>query len=63
MASPQWWCSAGGETTTLDRWRGRGAQGTGRRVAGCSGEAIVGVGGARGQLVQAIDRRRSTAGE
>jgi hypothetical protein len=61
--SPWRWCSTGGETTALDWWQGRGARGTNRRVAGCSGEAIAGVGGAGGWLVRAIDGRRSAAGE
>jgi hypothetical protein len=47
----------------LDWWQGRGARGTNRRVAGCSGEAVAGVGGAGGWLVRAIDGRRSAAGE
>jgi hypothetical protein len=59
--SPQWWCSADGETTALDRWCGRGARGTGRRVAGCSGEAIAGVDGAGGRLVRAVNGRCSAA--
>jgi hypothetical protein len=30
---------------------------------GCTGEAVVRVGGARGRLVRAVDGRRSVAGE
>jgi hypothetical protein len=63
VVSPWQWCSADGETIALDRWWGRGAQGTGRRVTGCSGEPVAGVGRARGWLVMAIDGRCSVAGE
>jgi hypothetical protein len=52
-----------GGATVLDRWQGRGARGTGRRVVGCSGEPIAGVGRARGRLVRAVDGRCSVAGE
>jgi hypothetical protein len=53
------------------RWGNDGAgleagsrcSGTGRRVAGCSGEAIAGIGRAGGQLVRAVERRCSAAGE
>jgi hypothetical protein len=64
--SPQWHLhggGAGGGATVLDRWQGRGARGTGRRVVGCSGEPIAGVGRARGRLVRAVDGRCSVAGE
>jgi hypothetical protein len=32
-------------TAALNRWRGRGGRRTSRRVAGCSGEVVAGVGG------------------
>jgi hypothetical protein len=43
----------------LDRWWGQGGQRTGRRVLGCSGEAVAGVSGARGWSVRAVDERSS----
>jgi hypothetical protein len=63
VESPQRWCSICRETTALDRWRGRGAWGTGRRVAGCSDEAVAGVSGVRGRSVRVVDRRRLVARE
>jgi hypothetical protein len=46
-------------TAVLDRWRGRGGRRTGQGVAGCSGEAVAGVGGAGGRSMRAIDGRSS----
>jgi hypothetical protein len=47
----------------LDRWRGQGRQRTSRRVAGCSSEAVAGVGRARGRSVRAVDGKCLTSEE
>jgi hypothetical protein len=60
---------SGVSTAVVLDWRGNDgaglvtARGTGRRVVGCSGKAISGVGGAGGRFVRAVDGRRSAAEE